>query len=233
MYQVNIPPTLLTDFQAVQSASNIPFQIITDQQGTFVISLQFTHAKDNEQLFDWLLRNAHHQTELATEPENMATITVNGQAITQTSAFQSNYRVFKALEADFTLTYVEKIALDRLVKFPASPELEDALGNLNNFNRQIEDGFFNAESNGLEVSGIISPGGWLRITIYSDPSAFLPRAEIFGTQLPATMTNQQIKDFISKYLTDANYRFSQIKSCLQDFLVSFDRVREQDEKTDE
>jgi len=85
----------------------------------------------------------------------------------------------------------------------------------------------------LEVSGVISPDNWLRITIYSDPNTFLPRAEIFGTQLPADMNNQQIKDFVKKYLTDTTYRFSQIKACLKDFLVSFDQVREVDKEAEE
>jgi len=66
---------------------------------------------------------------------------VAGQAVTQSEAFQSYYRVFKALEDDFTLSYVENIVMDRLVKFPASAELDTALNNLNSFNRQVEEGF--------------------------------------------------------------------------------------------
>ncbi len=208
MFFIPIKPTPLALLQKVQTDSGIPFVIIPDERNINCITLKFPVEGDFILLWNWFQASLTRKI-----PASSIKKLLTNQKQQTTPRYTLYNRVWQILEPHFLLNQPEQFC-----KFTNKKQLTASLAGINSFDRQIQDGIFQASDGNQTVDGIITPNHIMTVTFtLNENGQFWQR--IYLVTLPFTFSPPVIKTFVIRYLTDIRYRFDNIEGCLSGYIA--------------
>lgn len=199
------------------------------EEDDLIFDISFDAEDDIDRLCNWLLVEGKNKIKTSPVPVGNS-VKMGNVYLVSNPDFKKVSAVYLKLIPNYKAHYVENLRPDRFIKFKNIKDLEAALSDVNSINSKLDQGYLIFTIDKQEVIINITPDNILTVRITTLLN-FLPHySESFTIQLPQQFTNPMIIQFLKDYLTNTEFRFTEIKKNLDSFSVLMLQERDDPEE---